>query len=116
MKTILDPCCGGRMFWFNRSHPDAVFGDARSESIVVTDRSHDQDGTRTLNIAPDILMDFRDLPYPDGSFALAKQPTTHQVHDLCSKFAQMVADDWRDKVSVGLSAAGINVIREPRVK
>jgi hypothetical protein len=48
------------------------------------------------------------------SFSLAKQPTTYQVHDLCSKFAQMIADDSRDKVSVGLSAAGINVVREPR--
>jgi hypothetical protein len=26
----------------------------------------------------------------------------------------MIADDSRDKVSVGLSAAGINVVREPR--
>lgn len=50
------------------------------------------------------------------SFSLAKQPTTYQVHDLCSKFAQMMADESRDKASVGLSAAGINVIREPRVK
>jgi hypothetical protein len=47
------------------------------------------------------------------SFSLARQPTSHQVHDLCSKFAQMVADDRLDKVSVGLSAAGINVVREP---
>lgn len=50
------------------------------------------------------------------SFSLAKQPTTYQVHDLCSKFAQMIADDRRDKVSVGLSAAKISVVREPKVK
>jgi hypothetical protein len=48
------------------------------------------------------------------SFSLAKQPTTHQVHDLCSKFAQMMADNSQDKVSVGLVAARINVVREPR--
>jgi hypothetical protein len=28
MKTILDPCCGGRMFWFDANHPNAVFGYA----------------------------------------------------------------------------------------
>jgi hypothetical protein len=48
------------------------------------------------------------------SFSLAKQPTTYQVHDLCSKFAQMMADDSQDKVAVALSAAGINVVREPK--
>lgn len=21
---ILDACCGGRMFWFDKAHPDAV--------------------------------------------------------------------------------------------
>lgn len=36
------------------------------------------------------------------SFSLAKQPTTHQVHDLCSKFAQMMADDFEGRVAVKL--------------
>ena len=24
MKAILDACCGSRMFWFDRRHPDVV--------------------------------------------------------------------------------------------
>lgn len=32
MKTILDACCGSRMFWFNRHHPDVVFMDRREET------------------------------------------------------------------------------------
>jgi hypothetical protein len=47
------------------------------------------------------------------SFSLAKQPTTYQVHDLCSKFAQMMADDFEGRVAVALPD-GINVVREPR--
>ena len=39
-KRVLDPCCGSRMMWFDRAHPDVVFGDKRSETITVTDRSH----------------------------------------------------------------------------
>ena len=27
MKAILDACCGSRMFWFDRRHPDVVFMD-----------------------------------------------------------------------------------------
>ena len=52
---ILDPCCGSRMFYFDRAHPDVLFGDLRSETIVVRDRSHGrEDGTRTLHIRPDM--------------------------------------------------------------
>lgn len=25
MKPVLDACCGSRMFWFDRRHPDVVF-------------------------------------------------------------------------------------------
>lgn len=107
LKTILDPCCGGRMFWFDRSHPNAVFGDARSESIIVTDRSHDPEGTRTLNIEPDILMDFRDLPYPDGSFKLVVFGPPHLVRAgprswLAAKYGKLGAD-WRDDIRKGFA-------------
>jgi hypothetical protein len=46
------------------------------------------------------------------SFSLAKQPTTHQVHDLCSKFAQMAADLLEGPVTMA-SPAGLRVAREP---
>lgn len=39
-KMILDPCCGSRMMWFDRESPCVVFGDNRSETLVVSDRSH----------------------------------------------------------------------------
>jgi hypothetical protein len=51
---VLDPCCGSRMWWFDRGHPDALFCDRRREELTVTDRSHgNADGTRTLRIDPD---------------------------------------------------------------
>ena len=53
MKRVLDPCCGSRMFWFDRRHPDVVYGDRRHETLTVTDRSHGRaDGQRTLHIEP----------------------------------------------------------------
>ena len=30
-QTILDMCCGSRMFWFNKQDPRAVFADIHSE-------------------------------------------------------------------------------------
>ncbi len=28
-RRVLAPCCGGRMMWADRQHPDVVFGDIR---------------------------------------------------------------------------------------
>lgn len=77
---VLDPCCGGRMMWLDRQNPDVVFGDRRAETITVTDRSHgNKTGTRTLQIEPDTLIDFRSLPYPDASFKLVSFDPPHLV-------------------------------------
>jgi SAM-dependent methyltransferase len=67
---VLDPCCGSRMMWLDRSNPDVVFGDHRAETLTVNDTSHRAGGTRTLRISPDVLLDFRALPYADGTFPL----------------------------------------------
>ena len=96
------------MFWFDRRQPDTVFGDVRSELIVVTDRSHDAvDGTRTLSIDPDVLMDFRELPYPDGSFKLVVFDPPHLVRAgprswLAAKYGKL-GTDWRNDIAKGFA-------------
>lgn len=62
-KTILDACCGGKMFWFDKSNPNVVFADNRNEEHVLCDG-------RKLEIAPDVVMDFTNMPFPDNSFKL----------------------------------------------
>ena len=59
MKAILDACCGSRMFWFDRRHPDVVFMDRREETHMLCDG-------RTLEIKPDVVGDFRKMPFNDG--------------------------------------------------
>lgn len=63
VKKILDVCCGPRMFWFDKQNPDVVFMDIRRESFVACDG-------RSIKVDPDVLGDFRDIPYPDKSFKL----------------------------------------------
>lgn len=106
MKLILDPCCGGRLFWDDRQNPAVVFGDIRSETIEVTDRSHgNESGTRTLRIEPDTLIDFRDLPYSDGSFKLVVFDPPHLVRAgprswLAAKYGKL-SENWRDDIRAG---------------
>lgn len=107
-KTILDPCSGSRMMWFDTSNPAVVFGDIRSESITVTDRSHGkQDGTRTIHIEPDTLMDFRALPFADSTFKLVSFDPPHLVRAgpkswLAAKYGKL-SDSWRDDLAKGFN-------------
>lgn len=78
MERILDPCCGPRSMWFDRENPDAIYGDIRRETVTVTDQSHGrEDGSRTLRIEPDVLLDCRDLPYDDDTFRLVAVDPPH---------------------------------------
>ncbi len=45
-QTILDMCCGSRMFWFDKQDPRALFADIRSEQHTLCDG-------RSLVISPD---------------------------------------------------------------
>ncbi len=62
-KKILDPCCGSKMFWFDKNHPDVLFADIRSETHKLCDG-------RTIEIKPDMEIDFRAMPFEDCSFKM----------------------------------------------
>lgn len=105
---VLDPASGSRMMWFDRGHPDAVFGDKRRETVTVTDRSHGRaNGTRTLTVDPDLLMDFRALPFEDGTFRLVAFDPPHLVRAgprswLAAKYGKL-GQDWRDDLRQGFA-------------
>ena len=104
---VLDPCCGSKMMWFDKSDPRTVFADARREQITVTDRSHRDDGTRSLTVDPDLLLDFRALPYPDGTFKLIAFDPPHLVRAgprswLAAKYGKL-GSNWRDDLRQGFA-------------
>lgn len=70
---ILDVCCGSRMFWFDRKNPDATYLDKRMEHHILCDG-------RTLEISPDIVADFTNLPFEDDSFYLVVFDPPHLIH------------------------------------
>ncbi len=66
-KTILDVCCGGRMFWFDKSDERAVFVDRRVENVTLKDKSVNG-GHRKLSVKPNIQADFSALPFSSNHF------------------------------------------------
>jgi len=105
---ILDACCGSKMMWADPQNPSVIFGDNRAETVAVTDRSHgNMDGTRTLIIEPDVLLDFRELPYPDGVFRLVAFDPPHLVRAgqrswMAAKYGKLGAN-WRVDLRKGFS-------------
>lgn len=77
-KSVLDACCGARMFWFDKQNPDVVYMDKRRETHLLKDKSV-RGGTRTLIIDPDIMGDFTSIPFPDEHFAVVVFDPPHLV-------------------------------------
>lgn len=105
-RPILDPSCGSRMFWFDRSDQRAVFGDIRAERHSLTDKSS-AGGARELIIAPDVLLDFRALPFPSDHFHLVVFDPPHLIRNgksgwLAKKYGKL-GDDWRSDIGAGFA-------------
>ena len=93
-KTILDACCGSRMFWFDKHNHLALFVDNRSETVTAKDR----DKVRTIEVKPDIIADFTNLPFEDNSFYMVvfdpphlktlglEQHNENIISNLCPNF------------------------------
>lgn len=67
-KPILDACCGGRMFWFNKNNPNCIYIDNRVLERQVIWTSKDGKHTREFEVNPDVVADFQELPFEDESF------------------------------------------------
>jgi|SRR5690606_34632818 len=99
-KKILDACCGSRMFWFDKKNPNTVYQDIRHEDHVLCDG-------RKLEVHPDVVADFRNMPYPDGSFKLVVFDPPHLDKAgnnswLAKKYGKL-SDNWKEDLSKGFS-------------
>lgn len=98
---VLDPCCGSRMFWFDKANPDVVFGDVRTESSTLCDG-------RELHVRPDVTIDFRDLPYADGTYKLVVFDPPHLLRAgkdswLRAKYGALNPESWQEDLRRGFA-------------
>jgi ubiquinone/menaquinone biosynthesis C-methylase UbiE len=94
------------MFYFDRSDARVTFGDIRRETHMLKDKSS-AGGFRRLEINPDEVMDFRDLPFPDNSFYLVCFDPPHLVKNgsnswLAKKYGKL-SDSWQDDIRAGFA-------------
>ncbi len=105
MKQILDACCGSRMFWFNPNNPNVIFCDNRELDKEVIWESCDGRSVRYCTVKPDVLADFRALPFPDESFyhVVFDPPHLRAIGDnawMAKKYGKL-PENWRSLIHDG---------------
>ena len=106
-KPILDPCCGSRMFYFDKQDDRVLFCDIRELDTTLAD-SGCPNGQRELHIHPDMLADFRDLPFEDESFPLVIFDPPHlrkagEKSWLAQKYGTLPDFGWKEYLAQGLA-------------
>jgi len=98
LKRILVATCGSRLTWFDKQNPDTVYMDNRQLTTILCDG-------RILNIKPDIVADFRDMPFPDNRFYLVifDPPHLRYAGDkswLAKKYG-VLSNNWQEDIRRG---------------
>lgn len=100
MQKVLDACCGSKMFWFNKLDRRALFMDNRQINDILCDG-------RTLTIKPDIVADFRNMPFAAETFSLVVFDPLHleRAGDnswMAKKYGKL-GHDWKHDLKLGFS-------------
>jgi SAM-dependent methyltransferase len=98
-KFILDACCGGRYFWYNKRHPNTLYVDNRKAK-----KGHDK-YRPNHEVNPDIIMDFRNLKFPNNSFRLVVWDPPHLINlgdtsSMAKRYGKL-KPSWREDLSRG---------------
>lgn len=98
-KIILDVCCGGRMFWFEKYHPNVLYVDNRKREA-----GHCQH-RKNHSVLPDQIVDFRAMPFSDSSFKLVVFDPPHlfgkETGNMTKMYGWLEKDSWKDDIRKG---------------
>lgn len=103
MKNILDMCCGSRMFWFDKENDRVLFMDKRELDTELCDG-------RKLIVKPDLIGDFRNMPFENNTFDLVVFDPPHfiqlgETSWMAQKYGVLNKETWKEDISKGFSEA-----------
>lgn len=96
---ILDVCCGGKMFYFDPDSPLVTFMDIREGEVEFSEG-------RKITIKPDIVGDFRAIPFYNGTYDMVVFDPPHLLRAgksswLAKKYGVLNKDTWESDIRVG---------------
>lgn len=95
---ILDVCCGSQMFYFDKNRKDLITMDIRQEKFTIHGKK--------VNVAPDILGDFRKIPFEDNFFSHVVFDPPHLVSPgknsiMYAQYGGLSKETWREDLRQG---------------
>lgn len=100
IKKILDVCCGAKSFYFDKNTPSVTTLDIRQEVVQLHDR--------IVSISPNMVADFRALPFEDETFYHVIFDPPHLYRAGCKsflgvKYGVLNPKTWREDIQKGFS-------------
>ena len=98
-KNILDVCCGAKMCWFDKHHKNTIYMDNRETHEILCDSRH-------FDVKPDIIGDFKLIPYQDETFSLVLFDPPHLLKVgekswLAKKYGKLNPDTYKSDLKTG---------------
>lgn len=95
---ILDVCCGSGMFYFDKDRKDVVTVDIRKEQREIHGKK--------INVDPDIIGDFRDIPFENDKFDHVIFDPPHFIEPgknsvMYAQYGGLCKDSWEDDILQG---------------
>ena len=100
-KFILDACCGGRMFWFDKHHPNVLYVDKFIKPNGHTSRR------KNHCVIPDIQCSFTSLPFESESFKLVVFDPPHLITtkpsklEIAKEYGYFLKNEWEHEIKAG---------------
>lgn len=101
-KIILDACCGGKMFWFNKKQPNTLYIDNEPRAKGTCDFRPN------FSCEPDLIADFTDLPFEDNYFKHIVWDPPHLLNlnktsIMRKKYGTLHSETWRADLKKGFN-------------
>jgi SAM-dependent methyltransferase len=101
--SVLDACCGSRLFWFDPADSRAIFMDKRTGAYPITRYSRPK--AKAVIVNPDVIGDFAAMPFPDDTFLMVvfDPPHLSKIGDssTMAKVYGKLVGDWKVTIADG---------------
>ena len=103
-KLVLDACCGGRMFWWNKQNEHTLFMDCRE----VDKGAFNNNWNPNWCVKPDVIADFREMPFADKSFKMVIYDPPHLTSGsmksvINQKYGLLNKETWKEDIVAGFN-------------
>ncbi|GHU78706.1 methyltransferase [Clostridia bacterium] len=100
MPIVLDPCCGGRMFYFDKQNPNVLYADCRTLDEEIYPN-------RYFKVAPNVIHDVKQMLFDDETFWHVVFDPPHITHGgdnawMVKKYGKL-PPDWESLIRDGFT-------------